>query len=292
MFTILNKQIIAPSVKRLDIQAETIARRVQPGQFVMVIPRENGEWIPLTVVEADSRRGTIALIVSEVGPAPQQLGAIAIKETIYSILGPLGQPSATSKRFGVVICAATGIGVAQLLPICRNLSKFGNKVICVMGAKTRRDLILEAQMRLACYKIHIVTGDSTDKSSGKSEAGMVKQCLEQPPVDLVYAIGGVTMVQPIAEATKKKKIPFLVQVNPVMCCGLGFCGSCRVKVHNHTVLACEQGPEFDGHKLDFADLKSRLSAYDNDGGALSTPKPSALDGRGTLTKFFTDILKS
>ena len=298
MFTITNKQILTNDVKRLDIQAEAIARRVQPGQFVMVIPREHGEWIPLSVVEADPRKGTITLIFQEAGPATQLLGAMSIKESISSIMGPLGQPSVCIKKYGIVICAASGLGAAQILPVCRALSKLGNKVIGILGAKTRRDLILESQMRLACHKIYIAANDGADERKG-SESAIVKQVLDQQVINLVYAIGNVDMMQAIAAATHKKMVPLFVQVSPVMCCGAGFCGSCRIRVGRQTVLACEQGPEFDGHDVDFADLRIRLAAYQTDGRAVPPQIPAAeissVQERtvpGSFSKFFTDRLRN
>lgn len=297
MFTILNKQIIANDVKRIDVQAEAIARRVQPGQFVMVIAREHGVWVPLSVVEADPRKGTITLIFQEIGPALQQLGAIPIKETIYSIMGPLGQPSACTKKYGIVVCVASGGGAAQMLPVCRVLSKLGNKVIGILGAKNRRDLILEPQMRLACHKIYIATNDSTSEKKG-SESGIVKQLLDQQVINLVYAVGNVDMMQAIAGMTQKKMVPLFVQVHPVMCCGTGFCGSCRINVGHQTVLACEQGPEFDGHKVDFNDLRVRLGAYDTTDtrifskAQIDPGHSSGRTGRNSFSKFFTGILKA
>ena len=297
MFTITNKQIVANDVKRLDVVAETIARRVQPGQFVMVIPRENGEWIPLTVVEADPRRGTIALIFKEMGSATQQLGALPIKESIFSIIGPLGQPSVCQKKFGTVVCVATDLGTAQILPICRALTKSGNKVIGIIGARSRRDLVLEAQMRLSCYKILVAATESSQERKS-AEPSLVKQLLEQQPIEMVYAVGNIAMMQAVEVMTKAKKIPFFVQINPVMCCGLGFCGSCRVKVNHQTILACEQGPEFDGHKVDFKDLHIRLNAYEKEARTSPTGKmrwesssTEAPAARGKISKFFTDMLK-
>ena len=292
MFTVVNKQIIGDDVKRLDISAETIARRVQPGQFVMVIPRENGEWIPLPVVESDSRKGTITVLFQEQSAATQQLAALPIKETIYAIMGPLGQPTACTKKVGLVVCVGTGLGVAQLLPMARHLAKLGNKVVGVIGAKTQRELLLESQMRLACYKIYTATNETSIERK-HAEIGIVKQLLDQQPINLVYAAGRVEMMQAVAEMTKSKKIPLFVQIYPTMCCGAGFCGSCRLRVNHKTVLACEDGPEFDGHKIDFTDLHIRLKAYQKDGRSSQPAKaePQFVPDRNKFSKFFIDLIK-
>lgn len=259
MFTIISKQILARDVKRLDIQAQRIARQVQPGQIVIVTPQEQGERIPMAVIESDARKGTIALIFRELGETTRHLGEITIGEEIYSVTGPFGRPTQV-KKVGVIICVATGIGTAQILPICRAAKMAGNKVIGVIGARTRNDLLLETQMRIYCHKLYIATNDGSFERRGHA-TGVLKELLEKERVNLVYAIGSIEMMQEIAEMTRAKSIKYLVQANTHMLCGVGLCASCRLKVAGEVVLACQHGPEFDGHKIDYEFLKIRVAAY-------------------------------
>ncbi len=259
MFKIINKQILAPDVKRVDILAPSIAQRIQTGQFVSVCPQEADERIPLSVIEADKEKGIISLIFQEVGYTTTKLGALLINESIFSILGPLGRP-ATIENKGTVVCIATGIGTAQLLPICRALKKAGNKVIGMIGAKTKRMIMLEAQMRLSCQKIFITTNDGSYERKGLA-TDVLKEFIDRQEVGLVYAIGSADMMQAVCLLTRPKNIKTFVCVNPIMVDCMGMCGSCRVKVGGRVVLACLDGPEFDGHKVDFDFLNIRMNAF-------------------------------
>ncbi len=301
MFPIINKQLLATDVKRLDIEAPDIVKRIQPGQFVLVCPEEGDERIPLTVVDCDKIKRTIALIIHEVGDTTKKLGAFSLRESIYSILGPLGMPARIEKK-GTVVCVATGIGTAQMLPIARAFRQAGNKVIGIMGAKTKRDVMLEAQMRLACHRIFMTTNDGSYERRGLA-TDFLKTMLtqQQSPqflhglqelekVDLVYAIGSVDMMRAVCHLTKDKNIPTLVQVNPIMVDCMGMCGSCRVKVSGHMVLACLDGPEFNGHQVDFDDLEIRMKVskeWDNPESKPSLPR----DESKTLAKFLSGILR-
>lgn len=259
-FKILNKQSLGVDVKRLDIKAEEIARRIQPGQFVMVTPLERSERIPLSVVDADAVRGTISLIFQETGFTTRQLGALQINDNIFNILGPLGV-APEIKKVGVVVCITTGMGTTQILPICRAHKKIGNKVIGLIGAKTKKNLVLESQLRLTCHKILIATNDGSYIKRGLA-TDLLRDLLKQEKVDLVHAVGSVDMMESVCVMTREKNIPTRVSLHPVMVDGTGMCGSCRVKVGGETVLACLEGPQFDGHAVDFEDLKVRMNAFD------------------------------
>ncbi len=261
MFKILNKQILSKDVKRLDIKAPLIAARIAPGQFVMIITSEGGEWIPMPVAEAEALRGQITIIVQENSAATRELGNLTIGEEIFSILGPLGQPAAIVKT-GVVVCLATGVGTARILPICKALKKAGNKVIGIIGAKTKAGLTLEPQMRISCSRLLITTEDGSYERRGLASE-MLKDILAAEVVRKVYAVGSVEMMQAVCRLTKEKAIHTLVQLQPVISCGMGFCGSCRVRVEGQVVLACMEGPLFDGHSINFEHYKTRLAAYQN-----------------------------
>ena len=291
MFKVLNKQLLAQDTKRMDILAPSVARKIKTGQFVSVSPQEGDERIPLSVVEADGLKGTLSLIFQEVGFTTTKLGSMAINDPIFSILGPLGNPAQIEKK-GTVVCIATGIGTAQILPICRALKNAGNKVIGVIGAKKKKELILEAQMRLSCQQLFITTNDGSYERRGLA-TDIVKTFLQQQKIDLVYAIGSVDMLQAVCQMTKEKNIPTRVVLNPMMVDCMGMCGSCRVQVGGEIVLACIEGPEFDGQKIDFEDLQIRMNAYEES--ALWGNQPLQHNQNPSeskiLTRFLSGILR-
>lgn len=291
-FKIINKQILTQGVKRIDIVAPNIARKIQPGQFVSVCPEEDDEHIPMTVTNCDPIKGEIALIFPEIGHTTRKLGSLLINESVFSILGPLGRRAQIEKE-GTVICIAAGIGIAQILPICRAFKDKGNKVIGIMGAATNRALMLEPQMRIACDKMLIATEDSSYGRKGLA-TDLMQELLDQKKVDCVYAIGSVNMMRTVSAMTRKKEIKTLVKLNPVMTDCVGMCGSCRVKVDGKMVLACIEGPEFDGHKVDYQDLNIRMNAYEENGKWDSQQLKHNPQGNGsrTLTRFLSGILNN
>jgi len=260
MYKIIHKQLIAENIKKIDITAPMMAGRAQPGQFVMVTPVKGEHNIPMTIIDSDERRSMISLLVHERGPATRKLGELSIGESVHQMVGPLGKPAEIDK-YGIVICVATGIGAAQILPICRGLKKKGNKVIGIVGAKSKKVLMLEAQMRVVCDEIFITTNDGSYERKGLA-TGLLKELLTKYNVQRVYAIGSVDMMQAAAQMTREKGTPLRVTLNPYMVNGLGQCGSCRVKVDGAYRLACVEGPEFDGHKVDYQDLSQRMNALE------------------------------
>jgi len=261
MYKIIHKQVIAQDIKKIDITAPAIAARALPGQFVMVTPAEGEHNIPMAIVDSDDRRSMISLLVHEVGPATRKLGDLSIGESLYQMVGPLGR-GAQMDKYGLVICVATGIGAAQILPICRGLKKKGNKVIGIIGAKSKKVLMLESQMRVVCDEIYITTNDGSYERKGLA-TGLLKELLNKYTVHRVYAIGSVEMMQAAAQMTKERNIPLRVTLNPYMVNGLGLCGSCRVKIDGQFSLACVDGPEFDGHMVDYQDLSQRMNALES-----------------------------
>ncbi|MEW5895853.1 MAG: sulfide/dihydroorotate dehydrogenase-like FAD/NAD-binding protein [Candidatus Omnitrophota bacterium] len=253
---IVNKLILGKNIKRIDIEAPQIAANFHLGQFLMVCPEKGSEWIPLAIADADPRRNIISVIFKEKGPATRCLGALPIHEEIFSISGPFGRIN-SPKQFGVVVCVATDVYAAQILPICKAYSRAENKVIGIISAKTKTELILEPQMRIACHKLLLSTEDGSYQRRGNA-FGMLKKLFDEENVNLVYSIGDTEMMREIAVMTKERNIPNLIQVQTMMVCGRGICGSCRVKVKQQVVLSCEEGPEFDGHQMDFDYLKHRM----------------------------------
>jgi ferredoxin--NADP+ reductase len=260
MYKIIHKQVIAQDIKKIDIAAPLIAARALPGQFVMVTPVSGEHNIPMTIVDSDERRSVISLLVHEVGSATRKLGDLSIGESLYQMVGPLGR-GAQMDKYGLVICVATGVGAAQILPICRGLKKKGNKVIGIIGAKSKKVLMLESQMRVVCDEIYITTNDGSYERRGLA-TGLLKELLNKYTVNRVYAIGSVEMMHAAALMTKEKGIPLRVTLNPYMVNGLGLCGSCRVKIDGNFSLACVDGPEFDGHQVDYQDLSLRMNALE------------------------------
>lgn len=287
MFKITNKQILAKNVKRLDIKAPLIASRVKPGQFVMLIVREGGEWLPMAVAEAEPMRGQITFIFQESSPISVELGALTIGEDIFSIIGPLGKPAVIDKS-GVIVCLATGVGTAQILPICKALKKAGNKVVGIIGAKSKSTLTLEPQMRISCNRLIIATEDGTYERRGLASE-MLKEILSTEIVRQVYAVGSVEMMQSVCQMTQDKGIKTHVLLQPAMACGMGFCGSCRVRVEGKVVLACVEGPLFDGHHVNFEHYKTRLATY-----RMSPSRLGEQDQQDemtkSITKFFPGLL--
>ncbi|MDP8213117.1 MAG: sulfide/dihydroorotate dehydrogenase-like FAD/NAD-binding protein [Candidatus Zapsychrus exili] len=291
MFEIISKQILAQDIKRIDISAPDIAKKVKPGQFVSICPEEGDERIPLTVVDWDSSKGTISIIFQEIGQTTGKLGTLPIGEPIFSILGPLGVQSQIEKK-GTVVCIATGIGAAQILPICRAFSRVGNKVIGIVGAKTKKSLMLEAQMRLACNKIFITTNDGSYERKGLA-TDILRELIKKREVDFVYAIGTIDMMKEVCSITKEKSIETRIQIKPVMVDCMGMCGSCRVVVNGKIVLACIEGPEFDGQEIELEDFSKRMETFKESCKCKNQKLISSQQKKEspTLMKFLLDILK-
>lgn len=267
MFQIINKQILAQDIKRIDVFAPNIAKKFAPGQFVSVCPEKSDERIPLSIIDADEKKGTITLIFREIGDTTGKLGSMPMHENLYSVLGPLGKGTKIEDA-KVVICAATSIGTAQILPICKAYKNKGAKVIGIIGAKSKKTLLMESQMRIACNKVYIATEDGSYERKALATDILVQVInkLIEDEVNLkevlVYAIGSIEMMSAVASFTKSKKIKTKVQLKPVMCDCLGMCGSCRVKIDGRMVNACTQGPEFDAHKVDYDEFNKRMKAFE------------------------------
>lgn len=295
MSVIINKQIIALGFKRLDVRAEWIARKARPGQFVMAMADEKSARTALSIVEADSQKGTICLVFEETTPSTQQLGDLHIGESIFALLGPLGLTvSLESVHKGdVVACIGYGIGIARVLPFCRELRKSEVKVIGIAGVKTRRALLFESQMRLACDKLCITTDDGTYEKKGYV-TGALREMLQQYRIKLVICFAPASVMQAVSEITREYRIKTFVGLIPFMIDGTGLCGSCRVRVGGKNILACVDGPIVDGHEVDFEDLAGRTKQCELEE---SWPDQSFLPNRfsgesTTLRRWLGGLLKS
>ncbi len=256
MNKILNKQIVANNIKRLEVTADVISHKAKAGQFVMVMADEHSERIPLAVADTDSHRGTISLIFEEVGVSTKRLGALQIGESIFSVLGPLGMPIKAGDTKEVVCCVGYGIGIAQLYTICKAYRKGENKVIGIIGAKTKKSLIFESQMRLVCHKLYATTDDGSYERKGDVTVCLA-DAIKKENITLVIASGPLEMMRSICDTTRAKKIKTNVLLNTIMVDGIGLCGSCKVNVAGKEVLACVDGPQFDGHAIDFEELMAK-----------------------------------
>jgi len=262
MNRILSHNEIAKDILELVIEAPEIAKAAIPGQFVIVMADDKGERIPLTIADFDRVNGTVTLVLMAVGTSTHKLKAIAQGGSIFAVAGPLGLPSEIQK-LGTVVCAAGGVGVAPIYPIARALKTFGNKVICIQGSRTK-DLLFWTDKIASVSDKHIVMTD--DGTAGTK--GMVTAPLEEllksnsdGPIACVWVIGPPPMMRACAETTRPYGIKTLVSLNTMMVDGTGMCGGCRVSVGGKTKFTCVDGPEFDGHLVDWALLSSRQKVY-------------------------------
>ena len=260
MFEILKRQELANGTVVLnEISAPLIAGKALPGQFVILKANETGERVPLTMADTDQKRGTITIIYQVVGKSTTLFRSLQIGERFQDVIGPLGRPTHLEK-LGTVVCVGGGTGVAVLHPITRGLKEKGNRVISIIGARNKDLLILEDKMKAASTELHVCTDDGSYGRHGfVTEA--LKEILEKEDVKLVVGIGPVPMMKFVSKMTSEYKVKTLVSLNAIMVDGTGMCGCCRVSIGGKTRFACVDGPEFDGHQVDFDELMKRLQAY-------------------------------
>ncbi len=259
MNKIVEKQQFSENVFKIVVEAPLIARSRRAGHFVIIRVGEKGERIPLTISDSDTSRGTITLIVQRVGASTHKLCDLQVGDMITDVVGPLGK--ATDIRlFGTVVCACGGVGTAPMLPIATALKQAGNKVICVLAARTKELIILEDQMRQVADEVVIMTDDGSYGSKGLVTQG-VEMIIQREKVDKCVTIGPAIMMKFVALLTQKYNVPTEASLNTIMVDGTGMCGACRVSVGGKTRFVCVDGPEFDAHQVDFDEMLSRLRNY-------------------------------
>lgn len=261
MFRVCSKKELSPGVFDYNIEAPRIAKKALPGQFIVLRVNEEGERIPLTIADFDREAGWVKIIFQVVGASTTELAALKEGESIADFAGPLGQPSHVKPDMGTVVFVGGGIGVAPVYPIARAMHEAGNKVISIMGAKTKDILILEKEMRAISDEVLITTDDGSYGIKGFVTNALQQLVDRGEKIDQVTAIGPGIMMKSIAEATRLLGIKTIVSLNPIMVDGTGMCGGCRVRVGDETKFACVDGPEFDGHLVDFGSLLSRSRMY-------------------------------
>ncbi|PKL49634.1 MAG: ferredoxin-NADP reductase [Planctomycetes bacterium HGW-Planctomycetes-1] len=258
---LLSKKQLCPDVYVADIAVPLVASAAKPGQFVIVCLKGTySERIPLTIAGSDAEKGSIRLIWQAVGKSTAELGHLKVGDEVENILGPLGKPTHIEK-FGTVVCVGGGIGNAPLLPIAAAMKKAGNKVISILGARTKELLILEDEFKAFSDEIIIVTDDGSYGKKALVTEPLKEICQRPDKPNLTVAIGPAIMMKFCCATTKPFDVPTVVSLNTIMIDGTGMCGGCRVEVGGQTKFVCVDGPEFDGHKVNFDLMMKRMQAY-------------------------------
>jgi NAD(P)H-flavin reductase len=260
MNEILEKRVLAKGINLFKINNPLIARKAQPGQFIVTRLNEISERIPLTLQDFDPKKGTINIVVQEVGKSTVEMGLVKKGDRMLDIVGPLGKPTEV-ENFGTVVCVGGGVGTPEIYPVARALKNKGNRVIAIIGARSKTLLIMEEEMKAFSDKLMITTDDGSYGMKGFVTDALQQVIDENKVVDRVFAVGPVIMMKAVSEKTRPYKIKTLVSLNPIMLDGTGMCGVCRVEVDGKTKFACVDGPEFDGHLVNFDLLMQRLNTY-------------------------------
>lgn len=259
MNKIIKKEQFSDKVFKLVIEAPLIAKSRKAGHFVIVRVGENGERVPLTIADADKERGTITLVVQTIGLSSMKICALSEGDYITDVVGPLGQATHI-ENFGTVVCAGGGVGVAPMLPIVKALKEAGNKVITILAGRSKELIILEEEMRASSDEVIIMTDDGSYGKKGLVTEG-IESVIQREKVDKCFAIGPAIMMKFVCLLTKKYEIPTDVSLNTIMVDGTGMCGACRITVGGKTKFVCVDGPEFDGHQVDFDEMLKRMGAF-------------------------------
>jgi len=258
---IVTKERLSEDVFTAEIEAPLIAQARKPGQFVIVsINNEYGERIPLTIADADPQRGTVRLIWQRVGKTTSELADMRAGDEVANVVGPLGRPTHV-ENFGTVVCVGGGIGNAPLLPIAKALKGAGNKVVSILGARTKSLLILVDEFSRISDELIIATDDGSYGRKALVTEPLKEVCRRKAKPDQVFAIGPAIMMKFCCEVTKQFDVPTQVSLNTIMVDGTGMCGGCRIEFDGKPKFVCVDGPEFDGHKVNFDLMIKRLNAY-------------------------------
>jgi ferredoxin--NADP+ reductase len=260
VFKIIQAQFLAPGIKRFFIEAPRIARKQQPGQFVILRIHEEGERIPVTIENSDPECGTINIVVQAAGKTTHLLNSLNTGDTILDVVGPLGKPSDIA-NYGTVVVVGGGVGTAMAYPTAAALKRAGNRVLSIVGARNKELVILEAEMREVSDALMITTDDGSYADKGFVTDKLRQLIQNGARIDLVIAVGPIVMMRAVAEMTRKENIHTVVSLNPIMIDGTGMCGGCRVLIDGKSEFACVDGPEFDAHRVNFDILVQRNAMY-------------------------------
>ncbi|MBS4015392.1 MAG: sulfide/dihydroorotate dehydrogenase-like FAD/NAD-binding protein [Candidatus Latescibacteria bacterium] len=260
MVKISKTQELAQNIKLFEFDSPLIARKAQPGQFVVLRINEPGERIPLTIADAKKEEGVLVIVFQEVGKSTRLLGTLKAGDTIMDLIGPLGKASEIEK-FGTVVCVAGGVGTPEIFPVARALKQAGNRIISIVGARNKELLIMQEEMQSVSDELYITTDDGSYGRKGLVIDELKRLINENVKIDKVFAVGPVIMMKAVSETTRPFNIATVVSLNPIMLDATGMCGVCRVEIDGETKFACVDGPEFDGHKVNFDSLMARLKTY-------------------------------
>jgi len=262
LYKIVEKEVLAPSLSKLIIEAPFIAKKRKAGNFVIVRATETGERIPLTLVDSDLVRGTITLIVQAIGKTTNIIVKMNEGDYFLDVVGPLGHPTPID-NFGTVVCIGGGVGTAEVYPIAVALKEAGNRVIGIIGARNKELVILEEEMKQVCDELIVTTDDGSYGMKGFVTDALKEIKDREDDLNGVYAIGPMPMMRAVAENTRPDNIKTYVSLNPIMMDGTGMCGACRVTVNGEMKFACVDGPEFDAHAVNFDELIARNRTYED-----------------------------
>ena len=260
MNRIVAKRELGPDVVLMEVSQPKLARKAKPGQFVILRVSEDGERFPLTIADSNADRGTITLIFAIVGKSTTLLARQKEGDTILDLVGPLGAPTEI-ERYGRVLCVGGGIGVAPLYPIAKALKAAGNQVVAIIGSRSKNLLIMEEEFRRAVDEVLVATDDGSYGRKGFVTDVIKDLAARGDRFAKAWAIGPVPMMRAVSKVTQELGLPVVVSLNPIMVDGTGMCGGCRVLVGGQVKFACVDGPEFDGHLVDFDSLTRRLGTY-------------------------------
>ena len=261
MYEILKKEELSPHVYAMEIAAPRVAKKAEPGQFIILRVNEEGERIPLTIADFNRETGRILIVFQVIGASTMELAALEAGDSLLDFVGPLGHPSEIRKLDGTMVVVGGGIGVAPTYPIARAMHEAGNKVIAIMGAKTKDILIMEEDMKAVTDEVLVTTDDGSYGIKGFVTNAVQALVDRGEKIAQITAIGPVIMMKSVADATRDLGIHTVVSLNPIMVDGTGMCGGCRVTVGEETKFACVDGPDFDAHEVDFDSLIKRAAFY-------------------------------
>jgi ferredoxin--NADP+ reductase len=260
MYKILLRENLVPNIHLFKIKAPAVARKAKPGQFVVIRIDEKGERIPLTIADWDEAEGSITIVFMEVGTTTRQLATLNSGDFIADFAGPLGTPTVIDK-FGTVVCVAGGFAIAVIVPIARALKQKGNKVISIMGARNKELIFWEEKLRSVSDRLIVTTDDGSYARKGLVTEPLKEMLESSEDINRVFAIGPSIMMKFCAKTTEPFRVKTIVSLNPIMVDGTGMCGGCRVSVGGETKFACVDGPDFDGHLVDWDLLFARQKTY-------------------------------
>jgi NAD(P)H-flavin reductase len=260
MSRIVEKEMLAPKIYKLVLEAPEIARRHKAGQFIILRPDEQGERVPMSVADVDREKGTITTVVQELGLSSAKLCAKEVGEEVSDVAGPLGKPTHI-ENFGTAVCVGGGAGIPPLHLIARRLKEMGNQVISILGGRDQRYVIMEDDMREISDEVILCTDDGSYGKKGFVTVALQELIESGRHLDYVIAIGPPIMMKAVAEVTRPYNITTYASLNTIMVDGTGMCGACRVTVDGKTRFVCVDGPEFDAHQVDFDEMLKRLQMY-------------------------------